>query len=88
MLEAENWKVVLELYNGHPVPALLMAEQLTAIKQFSCADGKVYLMLSPDWIWRRFSGSAGSVGLDFCDTLFLLGLIVKQGVRLLKETNT
>ena len=30
----------------------------------------------------------GSVGLDFCDTLFLLGLIVKQGVRLLKETNT
>lgn len=33
MLEAENWKVVLDLYKGHPVLALLLAYQLMAIKQ-------------------------------------------------------
>jgi hypothetical protein len=35
MLEAENWKVVLELYNGHPVPALLLAHQLNCDKTIS-----------------------------------------------------
>lgn len=33
MLEAENWKIALERYNGHPIPALLLAHQLMAIKQ-------------------------------------------------------
>jgi hypothetical protein len=33
MLEAENWKVALELYEKHPIPALLLAHQLMAIKQ-------------------------------------------------------
>ena len=33
MLEAENWKIAMELYNGHPIPALLLAHQLMAIKQ-------------------------------------------------------
>jgi hypothetical protein len=33
MLEAENWAIALELYRGHPIPALLLARQLNAIKQ-------------------------------------------------------
>ena len=33
MLEAENWAIALELYKGHPIPALLLARQLNAIKQ-------------------------------------------------------
>lgn len=33
MLEAENLKIALELYKGHPIPALLLARQLNAIKQ-------------------------------------------------------
>jgi hypothetical protein len=33
MLEAENWKIALKRYEGHAVPALLLAHQLTAIKQ-------------------------------------------------------
>lgn len=33
MLEAENWKIALERYEGHPIPALLLAHQLMAIKQ-------------------------------------------------------
>lgn len=33
MLEAENWKIALERYDGHPIPALLLAHQLMAIKQ-------------------------------------------------------
>lgn len=33
MLEAENWKIALECYGGHPIPALLLAHQLMAIKQ-------------------------------------------------------
>lgn len=33
MLEAENLKIALERYEGHPVPALLLAHQLMAIKQ-------------------------------------------------------
>jgi hypothetical protein len=33
MLEAENWVIALELYKGHPISALLLAHQLTAIKQ-------------------------------------------------------
>lgn len=33
MLEAENLKIALERYNGHPIPALLLAHQLMAIKQ-------------------------------------------------------
>jgi hypothetical protein len=37
MHEAENWKIALALYKGHPVPALLLAHQLMAIKQ--CLEG-------------------------------------------------
>lgn len=33
MIEGENWRIALELYKGHPVPALLLAHQLNAIKQ-------------------------------------------------------
>jgi hypothetical protein len=33
MLEAENLKIALEGYDGHPIPALLLAHQLMAIKQ-------------------------------------------------------
>jgi hypothetical protein len=33
MLEAENWKIALEHYEGHPISALLLAHQLMAIKQ-------------------------------------------------------
>jgi hypothetical protein len=33
MLEAENWKIALELYKGHPISALLLAHQLMAIRQ-------------------------------------------------------
>lgn len=33
MLEAENWAIALELYKGHPIPALLLARQLIAIMQ-------------------------------------------------------
>jgi hypothetical protein len=32
-LEAENWKIALERYDGHPIPALLLAHQLMAIRQ-------------------------------------------------------
>ena len=32
MLEAENWKIALERYDGHPVPALLPADQMIAIR--------------------------------------------------------
>ena len=32
-LEAQNWAIALELYKGHPIPALLLAYQLMAIKQ-------------------------------------------------------
>lgn len=33
MLEAENWKIALKRYEGHAIPALLLAHQLMAIKQ-------------------------------------------------------
>jgi hypothetical protein len=33
MLEAENLKIALERYDGHPIAALLLAHQLMAIKQ-------------------------------------------------------
>jgi hypothetical protein len=33
MHEAENWNIALDLYKGHPIPALLLARQLIAIKQ-------------------------------------------------------
>jgi hypothetical protein len=33
MLEAENWKIAVKVYAGDPVSALLLAYQLTAIKQ-------------------------------------------------------
>lgn len=33
MLDAEDWKVALELYKEHPVTALFLAYQLIAIKQ-------------------------------------------------------
>ena len=33
MLEAENLKIALNRYEGHPIPALLLAHQLLAIKQ-------------------------------------------------------
>lgn len=32
-LEAENWKIALGRYDGHLMPALLLAHQLMAIKQ-------------------------------------------------------
>ena len=32
MLEAENWKIALERYEGHPIPALLLAHQMMAIR--------------------------------------------------------
>jgi hypothetical protein len=33
MIEAENWRIALERYEGHPILALLLAHQLMAIKQ-------------------------------------------------------
>ena len=33
MLEAENWTIALKRYEGHPIPALLLAHQLMAIRQ-------------------------------------------------------
>jgi hypothetical protein len=33
MLDAENWNIVLNVYGGHPIPALVLAHQLTAIRQ-------------------------------------------------------
>jgi hypothetical protein len=33
MLEVENWKVALKLYEGHTISALTLAYQLIAIKQ-------------------------------------------------------
>lgn len=33
MLEAENWRIALELYKAHPIAALLLGHQLMAIKQ-------------------------------------------------------
>ena len=33
MIEAENLKIALQQYKGHPIPALLLAHQLVAIKQ-------------------------------------------------------
>jgi hypothetical protein len=33
MLDAEDWKIVFEGYKGHPVLALVLAQQLTAIRQ-------------------------------------------------------
>ncbi len=33
MFEKENWKIALELYKGHPIPALLLAHQFMAVKQ-------------------------------------------------------
>jgi hypothetical protein len=32
-LEAQNWAIALELYERHPIDALLLAQQLMAIKQ-------------------------------------------------------
>jgi hypothetical protein len=32
MLEAENWKIALERYKGHQIPALLLAHQMMAIR--------------------------------------------------------
>jgi len=39
MLEGKNWEIALALYKGHPIPALLLAHQLMAIKQ-CLQDGK------------------------------------------------
>ena len=33
MLDPEDWKIVLEVYAGHPILALGLAQQLTAIRQ-------------------------------------------------------
>ena len=33
MLDAEQWKLVLEVYAGHPVAALTLAYQLIEVKQ-------------------------------------------------------
>jgi hypothetical protein len=32
-LEAENLRIALERYDGHPIPALLLAHQMMAIRQ-------------------------------------------------------
>lgn len=37
MLEAQNWAIAVQRYKGHPIPALLLAHQLMAIKQ--CLQG-------------------------------------------------
>ena len=34
MKDAENWKIVFEVYAGHPIAALTLAQQLTEISQF------------------------------------------------------
>jgi len=47
MLEAENWRIALALYKGRPVPALLLAHQLMAIKQCLQHGKKEYRTLSP-----------------------------------------
>lgn len=33
MLDPEDWKIVFEVYKGHPILALGLAQQLTAIRQ-------------------------------------------------------
>jgi len=33
MLDPENWKIVFEVYKGHSIAALVLAQQLTAIRQ-------------------------------------------------------
>ena len=33
MLDPEQWKIVLEVYAGHPISALTLAYQLIAVKQ-------------------------------------------------------
>jgi len=33
MLEAQNWEIALKLYEGHPLSALTLAYQLSALKQ-------------------------------------------------------
>ena len=33
MIEAENWTIAVKHYEGHPIPALLLAHQLMAIRQ-------------------------------------------------------
>jgi hypothetical protein len=33
MIEAKNLKIAVQHYKGHPIPALLLAHQLMAIKQ-------------------------------------------------------
>lgn len=33
MLDAENWKIAMKIYAGHPILALVLAHQLTAIRQ-------------------------------------------------------
>ena len=40
MLDPEDWKIVLEVYAGHPILALGLAQQLTAIRQ-SLESGRV-----------------------------------------------
>lgn len=68
MIEAENWKIALERYDGHPVPALLLAHQLMAIKQ--CLRGKNGI---PDAI----------VGLDLAiESLFSYTDFYKVGKKL------
>jgi hypothetical protein len=46
MLEAENWKIALKRYEGHPIPALLLAHQLMAINSVYKAAKLPYQMLS------------------------------------------
>jgi len=33
MIEAKNWKIAVQHYKDHPIPALLLAHQLMAIRQ-------------------------------------------------------
>jgi len=48
MLDPEDWKIVLEVYARHPLLALGLAQQLTAIRQSLESGSKEYLMQSPD----------------------------------------
>lgn len=48
ILEAENWSLALKLYRGNPIDALLLAQQLMAIRQcLRRGGGTAYRTPSP-----------------------------------------
>ena len=59
MLDAEQWKIVLRVYAGHPIAALSLAYQLVAIKQSvqrgkrGIPDAIVGLDLAIESLYRR-----------------------------------